>query len=103
MSQSPFLPDCQEREGRITFRQYFWVSWRGGHAAGSLPDQWAGYLPNIQIFDASSNQLSGNLPDSWGQNGSAFSQLQLLDVADNQIGGSLPSVWGANGGFNNLQ
>ena len=40
---------------------------------------------------------------SWGQNGSAFSQLILFDVANNDIMGSLPSAWGANGGFNNLQ
>lgn len=54
-------------------------------------------------FDASGNQISGSLPDSWGQNGSAFSQLQRLNVAGNRISGTLPTAWGANGGLNNLQ
>ena len=58
----------------------------------------AGVLTNLSTVALSNNQLTGPLPESWGENGN-LPGLQSLDVSANNLSGPLPSVWGHNNSF----
>ena len=69
---------------------------------GGLPDSWAGTgaFPQLHIFSADSNQLSGGLPESWGASPQALPRLSLLKLDSNQLTGPLPALWSS--GWPNL-
>ncbi|XP_054820037.1 receptor-like protein EIX2 [Prosopis cineraria] len=46
---------------------------------------------NMQILDVSNNQLSGQLPDCWGQ----FKRLSFLDLSNNNFSGEFPTSIGS--------
>ena len=56
---------------------------------GPLPPN----LPaQLQVLDASHNQLSGTVPPTWGQ-ANTSTALQQLYLYSNQLSGSLPAAW----------
>ena len=80
------------------------VALSNNQLTGPLPDSWGenANLPGLQSLDVSANNLSGPLPSVWGHNNS-FTLLTNLNLANNTLSGGLPSDWANSGRFPALQ
>ena len=80
------------------------VALNNNELTGALPNSWGedGNLPSLQSLDVSANNLTGSLPSVWGHNGS-FYLLTNLNLANNTLSGSLPTSWADAGRFPALQ
>jgi hypothetical protein len=58
--------------------------------SGALPDAW-GNWSSIEQLILTGNNITGTLPEAYAY----MSNLQLLDVAGNMLQGTLPALWGA--------
>lgn len=59
-------------------------------------------MPAVQFLHLSDNQLSGELPASWGHQG-VWPQLSAMHLQTNRLEGSLPPQWATGGAFPTLQ
>jgi hypothetical protein len=59
-------------------------------------------MPAVQFLHLSDNQLSGQLPASWGHQG-VWPQLSALHLQNNMFEGPLPPQWASGGAFPTLQ
>jgi hypothetical protein len=59
-------------------------------------------MPAVQFLHLSDNQLSGQLPASWGHQG-VWPQLSALHLQNNLLEGPLPPQWASGGAFPTLQ
>ena len=57
---------------------------------GFLPEGWNS--KNISVIDLSDNQISGPLPNTWGEDG-LMSNLSTVVLFQNQLSGSIPLSW----------
>ena len=92
------LSSDSSSQSSVSVRQHVWVLPRCSATAIAVP---AGVFTNLSTVSLNNNQLTGPLPNSWGENGNLPS-LQSLDVSANNLTSSLPSVWGHNGSFHLL-
>ena len=69
------------------------------YSQGSIPGDWgvSASFPNLQkLYLSFNHELTGQLPDSWGSDGSSFKNLTQLDITNNGLTGPLPKTWAAN-------
>ena len=80
------------------------VALNNNQLTGPLPESWGenANLPGLQSLDVSANNLSGSLPAVWGHNNS-FTLLTNLNLANNTLSGGLPADWANAGRFPALQ
>ncbi|CAH9077054.1 unnamed protein product [Cuscuta epithymum] len=55
--------------------------------AGSLPSNLGGELPNLEVITLNNNNLTGSIPESFGN----FPNLKELDVSNNNLEGNIPT------------
>ena len=53
--------------------------------AGALPPEWTGMM-QLTVLGLARNNISGTLPEEWGQLG-AFPELNLLFLLNNELTG----------------
>lgn len=57
---------------------------------GTLPSSWGDEMPDLFWLGLSHNQLTGSIPSSW----QGLVSLRVLDLGSNQLNGTLPSTVG---------
>lgn len=78
-------PACQEHCARLP-QGRLPASWGSLEAAGAANS-------TLETLYLHGNQLTGGLPEAWGQPG-AFEALRQLTLGGNPLGGGLPAAWG---------
>ena len=76
----------------------------GNNLTGALPDAWgeAGAFPVLKMLLLQSNELGGELPEAWGYDKQGLPDLQVLDLSANGLVGELPQSWANGGSMNTL-
>lgn len=87
------LPREWGRPDRFNYIEEVFVD--RNHINGGLPEEWGrgrSAMPNLRVFDASSNPIGGTLPPLWFNTSGNFPQLSSLNLANVALSGTLPEM-----------